>query len=312
MEVGKKGAFFTLIALVMASILIMVLHTSNMDDMKDKSFVLENRIKSIDYFISDLERDIKRGMYISTYRGLLGIQQQITSKGKYINNLDKSLENIIINGTYNGSYLSVMNNSELSVWFEKIKKESSSMSINIKYHINNIEVDHITPWKISIKMNTSLNISDKQGLAEWNREKNLVANLSIIDFEDPLYNIKTNGKVVNIIKSVNSTDFVTGSNTTNLLKHIADNKYIHTNSSPSYLMRLSGNFSASEHGIESLVDLRELEDLGIDTKEKTCVDYLYFSEKEPTSWHINHTYNWLRIDNQSNHLKEYKVEGLIT
>ncbi|MFW5991228.1 MAG: hypothetical protein ACOCQX_03280 [Candidatus Nanoarchaeia archaeon] len=311
MEIGKKSAFFTLISLVMVSILFMVAQSAHMNKMQQESFVVEKRIKSVDYFIEDLERDIERGIYISTHRGLLGVQQHVTSKGNFLNNTDDAFNKIIINGTYNGTYLSVMNNSELSSWFERIELKAKRLSIELDYEINEVSVYHVSPWEIGVKLNTSMNVSDMQGTAYWERDKPLVTNLSIIDFEDPLYNAKTRGRVVNVIKPTNVTDFVDGTNASGLLYHVDNFYYRENNASPSYLMRLRGELNSSPYGIESFVDLRRLEDVGIKTKDKSTIDHIYFSEFDPQAWQINNTYEWLRIDNESERISNYEAEDLV-
>ncbi len=311
MEVGKRGAFFTLTALVMISILFLLIQANHFDKMQSESFIVNKRISTIDYFVTDLERDIERGMYIASHRSLLGIQQHITSQGRFIQDIDQAFTEIIINGTYNGTYLSVMNGSELDTWFEKIRHEADKLSIDIDYKINNLKVYQITPWVIEVKLDAFLNVSDQQNMARWARKKQIDTNLSIINFEDPLYNAKTSGRVVNVIKPTNITNFVEGNDTSGLLEHINRHLYRESNSSPSYLNRLSGNLNSSQNGIESFVDLRIFDDMGIDIKDKTCIDHIYFSEEEPPSWNIKNTYDWLKLDNRSNRLKDYQVEDLL-
>lgn len=310
MEVGKRSALFTLTAIIMVSLLFVAATSYNNHQMQEKSFVISKRVQTVDYFVDDLERDIKRGMHISTYRALLALQQHATSTGEYVQDRDKAFNELIVNGTYNGTYMSVMNNSELSQWFEKINSEADKISINVDHDINNISVYHVSPWEIKIQLNLTLNVSDQHGTAYWLRKNPLETNLSITSFEDPLYNVQTNGSVVNVIRPTNVTGFIEGENASGLLEHIDNNYYVESNSSPSFLMRYSGNLNSSEYGIESIVDLRDFEDMDIDTRDKSCIDYIYFSSEGPPAWNINNTYDWLKIDNQSEHLQDYEVQNL--
>ena len=50
--------------------------------------------------------------------------------------------------------------------------------------------------------------------------------------------------------------------------------------------------------------------LGISIKEKTCVDYIYFSASSPPSHHIQNMPSWFEIDDD--HLDTYEVSGLTT
>lgn len=303
----KKGAIFTLLSLVMVSILFLLAQTNLSEPVQSSSYVVHDRIDSTNYFIQDLERDIKRSTKIATHRGLLGIQQQVTSEGNYLHELDEAFNEMIVNGTYNNTYLSIMNNTELKTWFKRINQEANKLSIHVDYRIQNVSVEHTNPWEISIRMGIVLNVSDKAGGAYWNRDKVIESNLSIIDFEDPLYNVKTKGRIVNTIEPTNITNFIDGENTSGLVEHVDGRYYIENNASPSFLMRLEGNLSSSPHGIESFVDLRRLEDMGISTKEKSTIDHIYFSEQDPQNWVINNTYSWLRIDNQTGRLEDYNI-----
>ena len=76
-------------------------------------------------------------------------------------------------------------------------------------------------------------------------------------------------------------------------------------------MRLGGHLTNSSFGIESIVNLKSFEDALLSVQDKSCIDYIYFSNRSPASYRINETYNWLRLDNESGHLATYEVEHLI-
>ena len=54
-----------------------------------------------------------------------------------------------------------------------------------------------------------------------------------------------------------------------------------------------------------------LEAIGPITTGKSCIDYIYFANRSPTNYKINYTYDWLRLDNESNHLGLYNATELI-
>lgn len=299
MEIKKKGAFFTLTALVMVSILFLAAQVSFMDTTGMHASVIHDRISSIDYFVQDLERDIERGALVAAQRGLLGVQQQVTSEGYFLNDTNDALGEIIIDGTYNGTYLSVMNDTELNSWLERINSQANKLSIEVDYDISNLTVEHLDPWHIEIDFTAKVNVSDMQGISTWERKKQITENLSIIGFEDPLYNVKTKGQVPYTITPTTVTDFVVEGNASGLLEHVDMGYYKRSEYAPSFLMRLEGNLSHSTMGIESIVDLRRFEAIGISTKNKSVIDHIYFSDQDPETWVINNTYSWLRIDNQS-------------
>ena len=311
LRIAKKGVAFTLISLVFLTLVFFSLESEKDYSLRQESSVVGSRVRATDFFIYDLERDIERGTYIAGFRSLLGLQQYITSTGRYINNTPETLQEILVYGTINGSYVSVMNETQLTVWIERIKHEAAKIAVDLEYTINDVQAYHTDPWVVGIELNVSLNISDRTGVASWDRDQLIATQINITTFEDPIYTVSTYGRVINTIQATNVTDFTDGTDTANLLYHLDNSLYIESESAPSYLMRLSGNLSNSTYGIESLVNLKELEDMLLDPKNKTCIDYYYFSNETPADYFINHTYNWFRLDNESGHLETYEAGHLI-
>jgi len=307
---NKKAVFFTIMSIIFLGVVYFSLQIQESQRFRERANVVSDRVESVDFFISDLERDIQRGAYIGMFRSLLGIQQYITSNGKFINNTEATFEEILLNGTIDGTYVSVMNQTEMSVWIAKIQSEASKIGVEFTYSINGVNLYHKNPWVMSIDLNVTMNITDSTGTATWLRDDIISSDLNITSFEDPVYAVYTFGRVINTVEKSNITDFTDGNDTTNLLYHLTNSRYVESTSAPSFIMRLSGNLSNSTFGIESLVNLKKLEDAALTTYDKTCVDYLYFSNMTPQSWFINNTYNWFKLDNQSNHLGFYEAENL--
>ncbi|MEM4267487.1 MAG: hypothetical protein QXK37_01515 [Candidatus Woesearchaeota archaeon] len=308
----KKGFFFTLTAMVFLVLLFLYISLDYQTRLRDKAIVIDSRVTTLDHFVDDLEKDIERGVYIASFRSLLAIQQYITSKGEFLYDTDDVIEEIIINGTINGEYMSVMNDTQLSIWVERIRVEAVKTGIYFNYTLNDISISHSDPWTLTISLDVTEYIQDRNGLAYWSRNKRINTSLSIVGFEDPLYTVNTFGRVINTIEKSSITDFVGPNNdTTNLLYHLDNSLYIDSQSAPSYLMRLKGDLNSSPYGIESLVNLIELEANDINTLNKSCIDYIYFSKESPEHYLIKNTYNWFRLDNESGHLARYEVEELI-
>jgi len=310
MAIGKRGVFYTLVAVLFIWILYLTFQAGMSFDMRERTQIVTERVESVDYFIGDLEKDIARGTYIATFRALLGIQQHITSTGKLLNDTQGNFEEVLVNGTIGGNYLSVMNGTELNIWIAKIQQEAKKIAVRFNYTINGVRLYQVNPWVIGVDLNVTLNIEDIGATASWKRDQIITSTLNITSFEDPLYAANTLGGVISTIQKGNITQFVNGNDTSGLREHIESGYYTEAVGAPSFVMRLSGNLSNSSYGIESIVNLKKLEDAGLGTMVKSCIDYIYFSNQTPQSWLINNTYNWLRIDNRSGHLETYQVENL--
>jgi hypothetical protein len=86
--------------------------------------------------------------------------------------------------------------------------------------------------------------------------------------------------------------------------------YVASTTAPSYLMRFEGDLSNSSLGIESLVNLEELNKQNIPVVNKTLVDYIYFnSTNNPTEYcNVQNMPDWFRIDQA--HASFYDITGL--
>jgi len=308
---NKKAVFFTLTAIVLVSVMFMTVNSYNINRLRQRAFVLEERVMSVDYFIGDIEKDIQRGIYIASFRALLAVQQHITAEGQYLTDLDATYTELLVNGSVDGNYISVMNDTELNKWINKIKYEASKSAIGLNYKIDDVELVHLSSWIVETRLSVTLNITDSRGTARWVRNQTINSTLNITLFEDPVYAVNTFGNVINLIERTNITDFVDGDDPADLKFHAENSLYLENNGSPSYLMRLEGNLGSSDSGIESMVNLKKVELAGLVVESKSCIDYIYFNSTfDPENWEINNTFNWLRLDNQSDHLALYEAENL--
>ena len=119
--------------------------------------------------------------------------------------------------------------------------------------------------------------------------------------------MNTNGLVAPKIVKTPYSSFVSGANISNLSSHLKNSFYIASTNAPSFLDRLEGRIVASDYGIESLVNLDELAKQGISVKQKSVIDYIYFSEASGEGCRVlpSGMPSWFRLDNA--HLVSYGV-----
>jgi len=82
------------------------------------------------------------------------------------------------------------------------------------------------------------------------------------------------------------------------------------NNGPDIFLRLEGKLSSSQQGIESFINLPELEELGIPVKtNQISIDYLYFSDENYIGYPVRGLPEWFRID--ATHGSKYNLTELI-
>jgi len=311
---GKKGIFFTILAIFFLSLLMMSFSFYTDYVLRTKSLVIETRINTMEDFIRTLDVDFKRSLYISSHRSILSLIQHITTTGNFSKNVSYDFNELIIRGTLNATPQELMENTTLLNWTDKMKLESRAIDILVDFNIKTIEITMLDPWSINVKLTTDIFVSDPLGIATWNMTKDIITQVSILGFEDPTYALNTQGKILNTINKTPYTTFVSGTNMANLNNHNANSYYLEWSMAPDFLQRLNGNLtSTSANGIESLINLDELTTQGIAIEERSVVDHIYWTDKIVNSYAINNTPSWFRMDDELNteqnktHLQLYQV-----
>jgi hypothetical protein len=319
MEMNKKAVFFTFIAIFVVILIVAVVSTKSSYRYRERSASLLTRVKTMNSFISDLEKDLDREMFIGGYRALLGMNSYIRENENYVEDLNQVFSAIFVNGEVNGTVIEIMKQkdsdiekgADMTSWLARVQEEADNLNIDIDIEVIQTKIEHISPWKVNLSLNLTLNLQDKKGLAYYAFNKVYSKEFIIIGFEDPIYIVETRDKVTNIINKSDTLDFVndTNNDTTALETHLLLSHYIESTSAPSYLMRITGNLSPSPYGIESLVNLEALDTQGIAIEKKSLVDYIYFSNQTTNDFcNVTDMPSWFRIDD--NHLVVYEIDKL--
>jgi hypothetical protein len=309
MEMKKKGMFFTMTALLLLSLALLTIGTYNTITNRES---IHTRIESMNEAIFSIQEDLNRKLFISGFRIIFLFEKRILEDGTYITNTTEQFNEAFFNGTIQGEVRANETALLQGVTYTDITQniQETATKLNLKITLNNpqLKVYQENPWYITIQLTTDTTIQDLSNLANWNTTLTTKTNISIQNFEDPLYVINTNGLIFQQINKTPHTTFTNGSNIANLLDHVTNKYYKETNKSPNFLMKLEGNQNPNEYGIESLVYLPELSTQGITLQDKTITDNEYFSTNNPTAYNIQGMPGWFKIDQER--LTDYGVEDL--
>jgi hypothetical protein len=311
----KKAVFFTFAAIFLIIVILSIVTVRDKYFYREKSTTVSSRIKTMNNFITDFEKDIDRELYIGGYRALISVNAYLRQIQGYVPNLDDVFFEIIVNGTANGTQMDIMRQegqgADIKSWLERINEESSKMNINVALEIKDVEIIQTSPWNVSIYFNTTVNISDAKSLASWTFNKEYITEFPILGFEDPLYVVATSDRITNTINITPFTSFVndTTEDTGNLYDHLKKSYYRGSTDGPSFLMRFSGNLSSSPYGIESMVDLDEYFGQFGYYKPRSVIDYIYFGNQTTTNYcNVTDMPGWFRIDD--GHVNTYGIDLL--
>lgn len=312
---NKKAIFFTYISLFLIILIVLFTTTRNKYRYSDKGNALSARVATMNNFIKDVEADLDREMFIGGYRALLGLQIYIREKKGFITDVDEAFTGIFSNATVNDTLIELMRQddqgADLAGWAERVNDEANKINVDFSFIPNQIWLTQTDPWSVNIHLNCTILLSDSKGLASWNTTQLFIRRIPILGFEDPLYTVYTNDKITTLINITPTLDFVDSAtnDTTNLQNHINMSYYVNSTNGPSFLMRFEGNLSASPMGIESMVNLDRFQRQSIAVRNKTLVDYIYFSDDTTSDYcDVQNMPEWFRLD--QSHSELYEVDDL--
>jgi len=303
---NKKGMFFTIIVIVLISILI--LSYTLYSEVRGRETV-QKRIETMSNFIVSMEKDLSRQLYVSGFRSIFVMEKSILETGQYISSVNASAAELFLNGTFNGELQTVMVGTTFSDIADSVKMNSEKMGINTSLSLISFELLQNSPWNVEVRAKILFEIKDNGNLARWNKTEIVTTQIPIERFEDPVYSVSTNGWISNNITRSPFVVFVSGSNVINLSVHALNSFYIASTDAPGFLDRLEGRMSANVNGIESLVNLQKLSSQGLSIEDKSVVDHIYFSGSNPSRQHILGMPSWFKLDDS--HLAIYQASGVV-
>ena len=298
--------FFTMLAIALLSLFIISYSTYSVFQDREST---TKRIKTMNDFIHLVEEDLPRQLYIAGFRIIFIFEKRIFETGSYINNLNATFEEAFLNGTVYGFEEELMEGVDFDGIILSLNEKAKKINANVTLVNPSVEITQEDPWRVKISFTGDLMVQDKGQLVLWNRTYYDETFISVENFEDPIYAINSGGLVTNSINRTPYQTFVIGSDdVSNLIAHLEGGYYKASTLAPSFLDRLEGKSTANPNGIESLVYIPKLSAQGISPKDKTDVDYIYFSSSNPASSKIQGMPSWFKLDDA--HLDDYGVEGL--
>lgn len=266
--------------------------------------VIRTRISTMDSFLNSIEDNLEKQIYIAGFRIIFLAENYIVDTGKYIgdngnyNGVDDFFQEAFLQGTIAGVEQPIIFiYSDLADSLQE-KADKMNLEISLENPPSLINVSQEDPWHVNFSVGFNFIMQDKENLAKWERFQIVSVLIPITDFADPFYNVETYNKVNRIIKQTPYEGiYVVSGDKTNLISHIDNGYYAENSNAPSFLMKLEGDFSANQNGIESFVIRPDISQQGLPTTEKSCIDYIYFSSNSPPYSSVSGVYeSWFRID----------------
>lgn len=299
-----RGAAYTLIAVALVSVMIVFHVTST--EVEDEQRSAVSIVENMNGVIDALEEDLERAIYITAYRATIAQVEKITKTGEFINDTDAAFDEGMLNGTIENVSVTALDDASLSDWLDKTDTILTSRGYAFTYAITSLDQRHVNATHLSVSVTIDYNLSDYKGTRTYVRQASANRTIPVRGLEDPMYYVRSLGRISSTIRWTNTTDIPTLINASE-----NNSKYVLSDKSPSWLMRLEGNMSSSPDGIESIVNGQRFLLQGIgDYDGRSSVDTLYFSNLSHTPNCMSDTPNWFRLD--SARLSDYTGSTNVT
>jgi hypothetical protein len=273
--VNRKGYVFSLLVIVIIGVLIAsATYREELSQMSDAGQLL-----GADAYVRQLERDVPRVLFISGYRGLLGLEEHVSTTGEFLTDLPAAFREVVQNGTVEGQPYQVMDEATLEAFQERIAQTALALGLSVRMNLTEVTLEHTGPFTLLVNSTLTINATTLRGDARWDFTSSAESEFSISQLKDPLYAVSTLGRVPAVITPVNQTaPYITSGNDTTALQVIFNKtQYVPDTNGPSLLMRFTGDLGPSPYGIASLLDTKELDVQGIGVDQvASVVDYEYF------------------------------------
>jgi hypothetical protein len=304
-KMNKKGIFFTILAIALLSLFAVSYSVYSFVQSREG---IDKRIKTMNSYVSSLEEDIPRKLYISGYRIIFLMEEKIIEDGQYLKDIDANFSGAFFNGTlygvnHNATNEGILYGTTFSDIVRDINRNANQLNIDVNFVEPEVSISQDDPWHVKVSLKSNLIIKDKGNLANWSRTSAIYTYIPIKNFEDPVYIVNTGARVVNKFEQTIYSP-VSG----NLLLHAENSYYTNHTDAPSFLQRLEGNLTAdsNRNGIESLINTHNLSSQGWQVKPKCIIDYIYFNDTNNPATHTPDLSNpWIVIDNSEEHTSLY-------
>jgi hypothetical protein len=310
---NRRGYFYTVSVLFFAAIFLAVFFAQS--DISEPVTAQQERVASMDDFISDLHRDIDRAAFIAGFRSLIALEEHVADSGEYLTNLSANFTEAFTNGSVGGEAYEVLDNSTFQDYITRVQQEAQQFGLRLNITLLNVTLYHISPWQVSVDYAANISVNDSRGTSRWYYTQFFSTQVNLFGLRDPLYSVETNNKLPNSIDRFDNFDeFVDdagdANDTTVLQAFLSEGYYTASDLAPNFLMRFTGNFSADEFGIESLVNLEDLDAQGeIVSTTRSVVDHVYFTTAGSADWcSVQNMPEYFRLDDE--HRIQFEIDEL--
>ncbi len=194
----RKGILYSVAAMMLFA-LVVILGTSQSSFMAQVQESATNKIVAdqLTRFEATAERDFLKALDVSSRRAMVTAVNRILVNGSagVLDNSTKRLEEMVMNGTLNGTVQSLMTDNTIPDWIANMRAEGGVAGYAFSAQVVSFSVSPADSFSILFNTTLRLSVTDRTGKVSVNRTINRGLNVSVAGFSDPTMTMNTNGLV---------------------------------------------------------------------------------------------------------------------
>jgi hypothetical protein len=196
-----KGILFTaMIVLIALTLVSLITIQKSLTSHYSERIIIESRIDNMESFYEGIIADSGRALDIITREGAVAAISEIITTGNALENASSTLEELVINGTFDGTAEPLMENSTFPYWIDSMEVLGELKGFNTSIEFENLKIEQYDSWNLLISTDIYININDTQTDASLKRNETINYLSSVEGFEDPIFPLETSGRATNVIE----------------------------------------------------------------------------------------------------------------
>jgi hypothetical protein len=189
----RKGLVYSVIAIMLFSlIVVLTLSQSILLNTAERSTTNKLAGDFMMSFAATVDRDYDKALDVSSRRAIVSAVNYVMN-GSTISSAEEVLEELITNGTLNGTAQPLLEENSISYWLAKMQARGSAAGLKVSMGVTNFSVGEYDNFNLWLNTTISLNISGPSAtLSKVLRKSTTVG---IENFTDPFYAFQTQGLV---------------------------------------------------------------------------------------------------------------------
>ncbi|MFT4892390.1 MAG: hypothetical protein ACI8Z7_000162 [Candidatus Nanohaloarchaea archaeon] len=194
----SKGFAYTSFALLSATLLLSLIFFQVYQP-TDIGNANAERIGEASFFLDSVFKDTDRTLRIATRRAFTGAVSEVVTDGSPLEDPQRNITEIMVNGTLGGQEVDSVENASLSKWEQKVSGIASDSGYALNITVVNSSFNS-SGFEIYSSFNVTAQLKDPVTRARFNRTHYTETTTSIRDLEDPMITVRSRGRYTETVR----------------------------------------------------------------------------------------------------------------